>query len=595
MNVYQSYFHTHKETVSHYIAKYITELELLQEKGTMNQWISWLQTRHIVHLFSLDIAFYELGGTCNGEKNSTLKRWVCNWMPSGLTFMNKDFYEKKTKRNMQIKKKYIGFLEKLFHEGLGIDHGYNWRDIYELEKKMAAYLYNAQKVYPFEKKYNEYSAASFQRLFDLDLCDFFGSSRERFKELAKAKALALAKANVPCIVENPTYLKHAVDYYKKAWNTGPMKTYIVYHILLMCSSFSPALSQIVHDFKYPPFVKMETRDNNAIHFTKLLMNNTLSRAYIAHYENKKEAALCKTIVHNILDCCLQRFRDNPIFSSSTREKIIQKIKALGIMVGHMSHYEEDPDLDFSPTDALANTETYLAWKQARDLEKLGLKKGRQHWMALQLHASNENVYDVNAYYMSHLNMLYIPNAILQPPFIDATKTAAYNYANMGTVIGHELMHAFDSDGFYYDEGGYRCKRPFWKREEIATYEERQKKIMAIYQVYAARDHLQVNPMQTIAENIADIGGFLLAEMALQVELKKSGLNETKMHAEMKQFYRYYGEKWRSIMKPSVVRDVVETDVHALSKYRVNCVLGFSSLFQRLVVGGAESHEDVYPF
>jgi predicted metalloendopeptidase len=591
-NVFKSFLNVNKAQVDRYIVKYKTELDLLQEKGTFQQWLSWLQTRHIVHLFSWEPSMYEMGGLCNGEKKD-IKKWVSYISPSGLTFIEKDFYFKKTKRILNIKKKYDAYLKHLFQEGFGDDHGYNLHDIFVVEKKMAQYMYPVNKLIPFEKKYNVYSPSSFRREFKLP-SDFIFSGEEEENRFGKEDREKIKEASF--VVENPEYFRHLIPFYMTHWNTPEMKTYIVYRILLLLSTFSIPLYKIIHGFKYPHFVKIETPTHNAVHFTKLLMNTTLSKAYLAEYENKKEIAFCKDLISLFIQCCIQRFSKNDLFSQSTREKIIKKIKAMEFVVGSKPRYEEDPDIDFVDDDAIGNMEKYFAWKKPRDLERLGSSKTREYWDTLQLQSSYENVYDVNAFYLTHLNLLYIPNAILQKPFIDVEKTAAYNYANVGTLIGHELMHAFDSEGFYYDEDGYRCKKPFWKKEEIDVYVKKQTAIMKVYDDYAVRDRLQIVQKMTIAENIADIGGFLIAEMAFMMHMGKEGYDDEARLKGLKDFYRYYSEKWRSIIKPSVARDMVRTDVHSLSKYRVNCVLAFSDKFHEVVYGNATSpHKGVFPF
>jgi len=44
-------------------------------------------------------------------------------------------------------------------------------------------------------------------------------------------------------------------------------------------------------------------------------------------------------------------------------------------------------------------------------------------------------------------------AILNPPFFDISNPDYLNYGSIGTLLGHELTHAFDSDGRYYDANG----------------------------------------------------------------------------------------------------------------------------------------------
>jgi predicted metalloendopeptidase len=53
---------------------------------------------------------------------------------------------------------------------------------------------------------------------------------------------------------------------------------------------------------------------------------------------------------------------------------------------------------------------------------------------------------VNAFYNAASNELFVPAALLQPPFFDAAADDAVNYGAIGAVIGHEMGHALDGSG-----------------------------------------------------------------------------------------------------------------------------------------------------
>jgi putative endopeptidase len=115
---------------------------------------------------------------------------------------------------------------------------------------------------------------------------------------------------------------------------------------------------------------------------------------------------------------------------------------------------------------------------------------------------------VNAFYFNNRNELIIPNAILQPPFIDLQKPMAYNYANIATVIAHEMMHSLDNDGIEYDTTGAR--HSLLKEEEIKKYRCFQRELNKLYEKEEKKNERNPN---SVSENIADIGGFLLVEEA----------------------------------------------------------------------------------
>ena len=60
---------------------------------------------------------------------------------------------------------------------------------------------------------------------------------------------------------------------------------------------------------------------------------------------------------------------------------------------------------------------------------------------------------VNAYYYPLDNSINFPAGILQPPFYNAQQPDYLNYGAMGSIIGHELTHAFDNTGSLFDAEG----------------------------------------------------------------------------------------------------------------------------------------------
>ena len=49
--------------------------------------------------------------------------------------------------------------------------------------------------------------------------------------------------------------------------------------------------------------------------------------------------------------------------------------------------------------------------------------------------------------------MIFPAAVFQSPNFDINQPDYINYGNTGSIIGHELTHAFDNDGKNYDAEG----------------------------------------------------------------------------------------------------------------------------------------------
>ena len=109
-----------------------------------------------------------------------------------------------------------------------------------------------------------------------------------------------------------------------------------------------------------------------------------------------------------------------------------------------------------------------------------------------------------------------PAGILQPPFFDATADDAANYGAIGTVIGHEISHAFDDQGSRFDGDGNL--RNWWTDEDRSRFDAKTKSLIAQYDAFSPLPGYHVNGALTLGENVADNAGLAIAERAYRLSL-----------------------------------------------------------------------------
>ena len=131
-----------------------------------------------------------------------------------------------------------------------------------------------------------------------------------------------------------------------------------------------------------------------------------------------------------------------------------------------------------------------------DLALLGKPVDRKKWTM--------EPQTVNAVNLPLQNALSFPAAILQPPFFDAQAPDAVNYGAIGTVIGHEISHTFDTEGSAFDSKGR--VRDWWTAADLAHFDAATARLAAQYDLYKPFPDISVNGKQTLAENIADVAG-----------------------------------------------------------------------------------------
>ena len=107
----------------------------------------------------------------------------------------------------------------------------------------------------------------------------------------------------------------------------------------------------------------------------------------------------------------------------------------------------------------------------KNFERLHKKADVDHWT----NELEQVVSVVNAFYARWLNKVFIPAGILDGIFYDSGRPQYMNYGAIGSIIGHEMVHGFDSIGKYYDKSGktHNCFHIimdiFWKVSSKLLY------------------------------------------------------------------------------------------------------------------------------
>jgi endothelin-converting enzyme/putative endopeptidase len=181
---------------------------------------------------------------------------------------------------------------------------------------------------------------------------------------------------------------------------------------------------------------------------------------------------------------------------------------------------------------------------------------------------------VNAVNLPLQNALNFPAAILQPPFFDPKAPAAVNYGAIGSVIGHEISHTFDTEGSAFDSKGR--VRNWWTPEDLKHFEASTAQLAAQYDTYKPFPDLSINGKQTLAENIADVAGLSAAydgyKASGQVAPTVDG------YTSDQQFFIAFGQNWGEKVREAALRQQVMTDPHSPGEYRADTVRNIDSWY-----------------
>ena len=494
--------------------------------------------------------------------------YISHLTENGITFMNKESYFSTNKKYKNLRKMYSAFLKKIFDICFGKENKYNVKQIFEIEKNISENLLSYKDDLYIKNTFN---------VFSQEKC--FEETGLDWHKFSKALGFKFIQKNV--IIENPKYVKRVMDLLK-TWNSESWETFWVYQVIVVASQYHKKLfiefSEFFNKVYETPSQKTIDMKKIALLNVETYMNATISKKYIELFKNEKEIVYTKKLVERYKRVFKKRLGENPWLHSDTKKKSSKKLENMIIITGCKEQWENDPNIIYSSTDPWENYILFTRWSLTRDIESIGKRMPSKN---VWIQTEDQNVYDVNAYYNSLENELVFPNAILQPPFVDVDKDFIYNLASIGATIGHEMIHAFDDDGYYYDENGIYVKDGWWNENDKKEYELKQQKIINLYETAAKADKLKIDGGLTLSENIADLGGFLLTEDVLIDYLNEKEIYGDRQDKYLKELYIHYAVNWRSSQSIKGFKKSLQDNEHSYAKYRVNCALSNSKNFQRI--------------
>jgi putative endopeptidase len=485
---------------------------------------------------------------------------------NGMAFNVKDIYFKKEKEYANTREYYCKFIQEVFNLFFGKNNEYNAEHVLEVECELAKHMFSIAETDTIEKTYNKMSLKKAKDSYHFD-------ARQFLKEFGLLGCLDIN-------LLNPEYVKNAMKLMHGGWTSVKWNSYWVFKLLMSMASFHSKMYAFVFEFFLVKIrgnsPKMLKREMIATYNMCTIMNSTVSREYIKHFKNTKEIEYVTDMIERIKRTFKERITKNEWLSPETKERALIKIDKMIQAIGYREKMDQDPQCKFLDYDAFGNNVKFINWHFDQYKTKLGLRSlDLDRWKNMD----EMNVFTVNAYYNNTKNEIILPNAILQKPFIDITKPLSHNLGFIGFIIGHELVHSFDSQGALYDEKG--LLRYWWTKEDQSRYSLLQKDVIEHYEALAKKDGHKLDGKLTLDENIADISALNIIEDTLETYLTEQNIFGEKQTEFFKDLYYNYAKQWRTIIKPKQMKLMLMTDQHSLAKYRVNCVLMRSKRFNRI--------------
>ena len=220
-----------------------------------------------------------------------------------------------------------------------------------------------------------------------------------------------------------------------------------------------------------------------------LLGDVVGQVYAQRYFPPEAKAQAEAMVANLIAAFRKRIEALSWMDPTTKAEAQAKLSTLYVGVGYPETWHDYSNFEVKADDVFGNIWRGNLSEYHRQIARLGKPVDRKEW--------SMTPQTVNAVNLPLQNALNFPAAILQPPFFDPLAPAAANYGAIGTVIGHEISHTFDTEGSAFDSKGR--VRNWWTPEDLKHFEAATAQLAAQYDTYKPFPDLS-------SERQTDLGG-----------------------------------------------------------------------------------------
>jgi len=504
-----------------------------------------------------------LFGFGSNEDFSDSSRVIAFAFGAGLGLPDRDYYVKTDAKSVETRAKYIDHMQKVF--GLIGDDpkaaAEEAKAVMAIETALAkASLTRVEKRDPY-KLFHRMPRAQLKVLMpSFDWTSYF-------------EIQAVPSAGGDINVTEPDFFKE-LEQLLKTQPLANWKSYLRWHA---AHSAAPYLSSpfVQANFEfYSKYLRglaeLPPRWRRCVQYVDRDLGEALGQVFVAKTfgPDAKKSALAMT---GQIEAAMQRdLKDLPWMSPATKKLALEKLHGIVNKIGYPDRWRDYSSVELRRDDFLGNVTRATVFESKRQIAKIGKPVDRGEWQMTPP--------TVNAYYDPQMNDINFPAGVLQPPLFDPKMDDAPNYGDTGATIGHELTHGFDDEGRQFDANGNL--KDWWTSDDAKKFEARAQCIVDQYAQYTVVDDIKINSKLTLGEDIADLGGTLLAYMAWKEADKAMDLKPADGLTPDQRFFVGMAQWACGDERPESKRVHAITDPHSPLQYRINGVVSNMPEFQQ---------------
>jgi len=488
------------------------------------------------------------------KKNS--KVMIATLTQGGLGLPDRDFYLRQDNESIKLREQYLTHVTKMFvflGDSPEIAEN-NARTVMKIESRLANASFTNVADHDEVKTYNKMSLEELQAFAP-------GINWScLFSVLGRSD---VAEVNV----RNPSFFKELSTALQEE-SVADWKTFLRWKLISATSSYlSSDLEEEHFDFygkKLNGQQEMKPRWKRVIDAENNAIGEAIGLVYVDRYFDPGSKARMQEMVFNLKKAFKERIQNLKWMEPETRKKALMKLETLDVQVGYPDEWLNYSELEVKNDSYVMNAlraSKFKFYHGPSGLDRTGQPVDRKLW--------EMNPQETNAYADYNKIIIVFPAGILQPPFFNKDADDAVNYGAIGAIIGHEMIHHFDSQGRKFDASGNLTD--WWTQKDADSFNKSTEVLVDEYNRFEVLPGLNVNGNLTLPENVADFGGLTVAYHAYKLSLKEEPEMIDGFTGDQRLFLSFV-QVWRESDTNESLRTLALTDTHSPARFRVNGVV-----------------------
>jgi putative endopeptidase len=306
---------------------------------------------------------------------------------------------------------------------------------------------------------------------------------------------------------------------------------------------------------------MPANDQYALSTAYEMIPGMIDKLFVEYCFNPETKGQITDITHMMLDAYREMLNEEDWLSDETRAAAIEKLDTMKL---HICYPDELPDFSTIKIKSPEEGETvFEAWKTTSDFNrvknavKLHLKNDGTQWND-GLHYSS-----FDAAYIGTENSININAGACGGDYYDADWCFEEKLGGVCNIIGHEITHAFDTQGATCDKDGNLNN--WWTDKDYEAFQKRVDKLNAYYSTLVPVPQVSDEPygeegaLRVNAEAIADLGSM---KCQLAIAKKQESFDYEK-------YFKHLALIQKSARYEPAEVSYAQTNEHPVECYRFN--------------------------